>query len=68
MFVAVEEHGELSKAHSREARWAHAEEFEIDAIGWLEREFVAQELVFALPYGGFCIRIFDVVEKTSLPK
>lgn len=45
--MAVEEHGELGKTHSREARWAHAEEFEIDAIGGFDREFVAEELVFA---------------------
>lgn len=59
--MAVEEHGELRQTHGRETRWAHAQEFEIDAIGGFEREFVAQELVFALPDGGLRVRIFDIV-------
>ena len=59
--MAVEEHSELRQTHSRKTGWAHAKEFEIDAIGGFEREFVAQELVFALPDGGLRVRIFDVV-------
>lgn len=59
--MAVEEHGELRQTHSGKTGWAHAEKFEIDAIGGFEREFVAQELVFALPDGGLIVRIFDVV-------
>ena len=45
----MKKHGKLSQAHSRETRWTHTEELEIDTVGGFEREFVAEEFVFALP-------------------